>query len=93
MSDIQDINALEHRINDIVQDYMNENYNEDDVIAIGKHCGKITIEVDAKGNVKIGKKIEVYPLKDLVRLDDDGKPELDNDKISDIANSWLFISY
>ena len=34
---------------------------------------------------------ESYPVKDLIRTGDDGNPEADNDKISDIANSWLFL--
>ena len=34
---------------------------------------------------------ESYPVKDLIRIGDDGNPEADNDKISDIANSWLFL--
>ncbi len=46
---------------------------------------------DAKENIKIGKTTELYNLKDLVRPDDDGHPEPDGDKISEIANSWLFL--
>ena len=91
MSSIQDIHALELRITDIVDDYANQMYNEDDVIAIGRRCGKITVKADAKENIKVGKTTELYPLKDLVRTGDDGKPESDCDKISDIANSWLFL--
>lgn len=40
MSTIQDIHALEDRIYDIVQDYVNNNYNEDEVLAIDCRCGK-----------------------------------------------------
>lgn len=91
MSTIQDIRAFEERIYDVVQDYVNCNYNEDDVMAIGIHCGKITLKADAKENIKVGKTTELYPLKELVRTGDDGKPEVDNDKVSDIANKWLFL--
>ena len=91
MSSIQDICALELRITDIVDDYIQQRYNEDDVLAIGHRCGKITVKADAKEKIKIGKTSELYPLKDLVRLSDDGKSEVDNDKISDIANSWIFL--
>ena len=91
MSSIQDIRALEMRITNIVDDYIQEMYNEDDVLAIGRRCGKITVKADAKENIKVGKTTELYPLKDLVRQGDDGKPETDNDKISDIANSWIFL--
>ena len=91
MSSIQDIRALELQITDIVDDYVEKRYNEDDVIAIGRRCGKITVKADARENFKIGKTTELYPLKDLVRTSDDGKPESDCDKISDIANSWIFL--
>ena len=92
MSTIQDIRALELRMTDIVDDYIQQMYNEDDVLAISQRCGKIKIEADAKEKIKIGKITELYPLKDLVRKGDDGKPESDFDKISDIANSWLFLN-
>ena len=91
MGSIQEIHALEQRVYDIVQDYIDGNYNADDVLAIGKRCGKITMKADAKEAIKVGKSTELYPLKDLLRTGDDGKPEPDNDKISDIANSWVFI--
>jgi len=92
MSKIQDIHALEQHINEIVQDYVDDNYNEEDVLAIGKYCNKITIDADSKENIKIGKSTELYLLKDLVRVDYNGKKEPDNDKISDIANSWVFLN-
>ena len=91
MASIQDIRALELRITDIVDDYINQMYNEDDVLAIGRRCGKITIKADAKENFKAGKTTELYPLKELARTGDNGNLESDCDKISDIANSWLFL--
>lgn len=92
MSNIQDIRALELQITDIVDDYVEKMYNEDDVLAIGHRSGRITIKADAKENIKVGKSTELYPLKDLVRFDDDGNAESDYDKISDIANSWVFLN-
>ena len=91
MSSIQDIRALEMRITDIVDDYIQQRYNGDDVLAIGRRCGKITLTADARKQIKVCKTTEIYPLKNLVRLGDDGNSEADNDKISDIANSWLFL--
>ena len=91
MSSIQDIRALELRMTDIVDDYIQQRYNEDDVLAISHRCGKITLKADAQEKIKIGKTTELYPLKDLVRTGDDGNPEADNDKISDIANTWFFL--
>lgn len=92
MSSIQDIRALEERITDIVDGYLNGDYNEDDVLAIGRRCGKITLKADARENIKVGKTTELYDLKTLVRTGDDGKPEADFDKVSQIANSWLFVA-
>lgn len=91
MSNIQDVYKFEQRIYDIVQDYVDDNYNTDDVLAIGIRCGKITMKADSKEAIKVGKSTELYPLKDLVRTGDDGKPEPDNDKISEIANKWVFL--
>ena len=91
MSSIQDIRALELRIMDIVDDYIQQRYNEDDVLAISHRCGKITVKADAQEKIKKGKTTELYPLKNLVRTGDDGNLEADNDKISDIANSWIFL--
>lgn len=91
MSSIQEIHELEQRIYDIVQDYVDGNYNADDVLVIGRCCGKITLKADAKEAIKVGKTTEIHALKDLVRVDENGDPEPDIDKISDIANSWLFL--
>lgn len=88
---IQDIRKLEERITDIVEGYLDGDYNEDDVLAIGRRCGKITLKADAKENIKVGKTTELHDLKSLVRTGDDGQPEADFDKISQIANSWLFV--
>ena len=91
MSSIQEIHELEQRIYDIVQDYVDGNYNDGDVLAIGRRCGKITLKADAKEAIKVGKTTEIYTLKGLVRTGDDGEPEPDIDKISDIANTWVFM--
>lgn len=91
MSTIQDIRALEVSINDIVTDYINGMYLEDDVLAISRHAGKLKLTADKRESIKVGKETEIYPLKDLVRKGDDGQPEEDIDKISEIANSWIFL--
>ena len=91
MASIQDIHALEQRIYDVVDDYIHKAYLPDDVLAIGQRCGKITLNTDSRETIKVDKATELYPLKDLVRTGDNGASEPDNDKISDIANSWLFL--
>ena len=91
MSTIQDIRVLEVSINDIVSDYINGMYLEDDVLAISRRAGKLELTADKRESIKVGKETEIYPLKDLVRTGDDGQPEEDIDKISKIANSWIFL--
>ena len=91
MAAIQDIHTFEESIYDIVQDYVDGNYDPSDVLSIGRRCGKLTINADAREAIKVGKTTEIYPLKDLVRTGDEDELEPDNDKISEIANSWVFI--
>ena len=67
MSSIQDICALEQRIIDIVDNYIYQMYNEDDVLVIGSRCGKITLKAEAKDEIKAGKTTAFYPLQYLVR--------------------------
>lgn len=52
MSTIQVIRALEERIYNIVQEYVDNLYNADDVLAIGKRCGRITLKADACEAIK-----------------------------------------
>ena len=78
-------------INDIVTDYINGMDLEDDVLAIDRHAGKLELTADKRESIKVGKETEIYPLKDLVRTGDDGQPEEDIDKISEIANNWIFL--
>ena len=92
MSSRQDIHALEERIYDYVDDYINGGYNEDDVLDISIRCGKVSLKADAKENIKIGKTTQIYPLSTLVRPGDNNAQEPDGDKISDIANSWVFLN-
>lgn len=92
MSSIQDIRALEERIYDYVEDYLGGDYNEDDVLAISTRCGKVSLKADAKDKIKIGKTTEIYPFSILVRPGDNNTQEPDVDKISEIANSWMFIN-
>ena len=91
MSNIQEIRTLEQCIYDIVVNYINRQYNEEDVLSISRRNGKIVLNADAKKNFKKGMRTELHPLCDLVRTDNDGKPEADIDKITQIANSWLYL--
>lgn len=89
MSSIQEIHKLEERIYDTVQDYVNENYNEYDVLVISNNYGIIDLEADCLGNLNVPQNADIIPLRELIRTSDDNMPEPDIDKISDIANIWL----
>ncbi len=91
MSVIQDIHALEQSIYDIVQDYIDGNYNEDDVLAIGRRHSEIFLTADTREAIIARKSTEVYPLKELVREGECVSFEPDGDKISEIVNGWLFL--
>jgi len=91
MSTIQDIHALEERIYDYVEDYICGSYNADDVLAISSRYGNLSLKADAKEAIKIDRTTVIYPFHTLVRLSDNNAQEPNNDKISDIANSWVFI--
>ena len=91
MATIQDIQALEEKIYDAVQEYLDnpdgyENavlrvyLDEDDMIH------RAEIDEDLQGTEGDG----IYPIESLIREGDDG-PEVDNDRASDIANSWVFL--
>lgn len=92
MGTIQDIHSMELRITDIVDDYIQQFYNKDDVLAIDRRKGEITVTADSREKIEVGKDTEIYPLKELVFLGERGEPESNYDKISEIANSWIFIN-
>lgn len=91
MNTIQEIHALEQSIYDIVQDYINGDYNEDDLLMIERRHSEITLTVDAREAIKAGKSTEAYPLNKLVRKGEHVILEPDGDKISEITNEWLFL--
>ena len=91
MASIQDIQALEERIYDAVQEYLDnpdgyENavlrvyLDEDDMIH------RAEIDDAMQGTEDDG----IYAIESLIREGDDG-PEVDVDRASDIANSWIFL--
>ena len=91
MASIQDIQALEERIYDAVQEYLDnpDGYDkavlrvyldEDDMIH------RAEIDDNLQGTEDDG----IYAIESLICEGDDG-PEVDIDRASDIANSWIFL--
>lgn len=92
MASIQDIQSLEARIYDAVEEYLINPEGYDNAVLhvyLDEDDMKHLAEVDNASNYDSME--EVYPIDGLVRLSEEGKPEVDIDAVSDIANSWIFL--
>lgn len=91
MANWQDIRELEERIYDAVSEYLDNSaaYKSAVLHVYLDHDRMVyqaEIDDDLSGNENDG----VYAIKDVIRSGDDGL-EPDVDRISDIANSWIFL--
>ena len=87
MASIQDINALEERIYDAVQEYLdNPDGYEHATLHVYLDEDEMEYRAEMEDNLQGTEEDGIYPIEDLIR---DGEP--DNDKASDIANSWIFL--
>ena len=92
MDRIQDLHALEERIYELVDNYLQEAdcYATAPVLAVWKRCGKLNVAVDVENNLKLTKTADVFPIADVLRPTEDGTAqEPDNDKIAEIASVWF----
>ena len=90
MANIQDIHELEERIYDAVQGYLDtpDGYNHP-VLHVYLDNDQYLAEVE--DNLTGYEDDGIYAIESLIREGDDGL-EPDNDRISDIANSWIFLA-
>ena len=87
MASIQDIQALEVQIYDAVQEYLdNPASYEHATLHVYLDKADMAYRADMEDNLQGTEDDGIYPIADLIR---DGEP--DNDKASDIANSWIFL--
>jgi hypothetical protein len=87
MASIQDIHALEERIYDAVQEYLdNPDGYENATLHVYLDEDEMEYRAEMEDNLQGTEDDGIYPIADLIR---DGEP--DNDKASDIANSWIFL--
>ena len=87
MASIQDIHALEERIYDAVQEYLdNPDGYEHATLHVYLDEDEMEYRAEMEDNLQGTEDDGIYPIEDLIR---DGEP--DNDKASDIANSWIFL--
>ena len=91
MDRIQDLYALEERIYELVDNYLQEaDCYQEPVLAVWKRCGKLNVAVDEPANLKLTKTADVFPIADVLRPTEDGTAqEPDNDKIAEIASVWF----
>ena len=90
MASIQDIQALEERIYDAVQEYLdNPDGYENAVLHVYLDKDDMTHRAEIDENLQGTEEDGIYAIESLIREGDDG-PEVDVDRASDIANSWIF---
>lgn len=85
---IQDIRALETRISDAIEEYVkNPKDYGNPVLRVrpDEDGSEYMAEIDESGEVGEGE--EAFPVGDIVSSDG----EIDYDRISDIANSFIFV--
>ena len=90
MTTIQDIHALEDRIYGAVQEYLDNPNGYNKPILHVYLDNDMEYRAEMEDNLEGTEDEGFYPADDLVREGDDGK-EPDIDRISDVANSWLFL--
>lgn len=90
MASIQDIQALEEKIYDAVQEYLDypDGYQKPVLHVYLNDEMEYQAEID--DNLSGTEDDGIYPIESLIREGDNGR-EPDNDKASDIANSWIFL--
>ncbi len=86
MASIQDIQALEQKIYDAVQEYLDypDGYQKPVLHVFLNDEMEYQAEID--DNLSGTEDDGIYPIESLIY---EGEP--DNDKASDIANSWIFL--
>ena len=94
MANWQDIRALEERIYEQVEEYLNnqEAYTAP-VLNVYLDHDDMTYKAAAEDGFQGTEDEGIYPMSELIRMGDNGKNEPDIDKISDVANSWIFLDW
>lgn len=91
MNSIQDVGAFALRLYDMVCDYLNGYYDDDDVLAISFCEGELLVEADDPSSLLLNETTETYRFKELVRIGEIGFLEPDGEKLDVIVNGWVFL--
>ena len=90
MARIQNIKQFEELICDIVDEYLQEmDCYDQPVLAIWREDGEHQVIIDEPSNIPLSDDMEQYELDDLISQTD-AAPQLNLDRISAIANEWIF---
>lgn len=91
MATIQDIRALELKIYEAVEEYLDtpDAYNKP-VLHVYLDNDEMVHRAEIDENLPVSDDDGVYAVESVIREGDEGK-EPDVDAISDIANSWVFL--
>lgn len=91
MATIQDIRALELRICEAVEEYLGApDAYDNPVLHVYLDKDRMEYRAEIAENILGSEDDGVYPIEELVRKGKDG-PEVDNDRASEITNSWIFL--
>ena len=91
MATIQDIQALQLRIYEAVEEYLDApDAYDNPVLHVYLDKDEMEYRAEIAENMPVSDDDGVYAIESLVR-DGDGGLEPDNDRASDIANSWIFL--
>jgi len=91
MASWQDIRVLEERIYDAVQEYLdNSEAYQNAVLHVFLNQDNMAHNAEIDENLTINEDEGVYDINSVIREGDKDK-EPDIDRISDIANSWIFL--
>lgn len=93
MASWQDIRVLEERIYDAVQEYLEntEAYTKP-VLHVFLDQDEMQYKAEADDGLNANGDNGIYSMTELIRADDNNNPEPDIDKISSVANSWIFLN-
>ena len=90
MARIQNIKQFEELICDTVDEYLQEmDCYDQPVLAIWREGGEHQVIIDEPSNIPLSDDMEQYELDDLISQTD-AAPQLNLDRISAIANEWIF---
>ena len=75
-----------------IESYIEEAYDYDGYKEVYLDTDKMEHCAEVDDRDKYGVEDEVYPIESLIRLDDNGMQEVDVDVVSEVANSWIFLT-